>query len=72
MIGQSAGSPQGLTKFPTLVDWQDPDWCLDCPMTHCNSAGSHVTTASPSNAVFYRGGKKREKEGERRGEGVSD
>ena len=45
MIGRNVGTPQGHTKFLTLLDWQEPGWQLDGPMTHCGGIESHMTTA---------------------------
>ena len=53
MTGHAVGTPQELTRFLTLLDWQEPGWRLDGHMTHCGDVGSHVTTVSlPSNEVL--------------------
>ena len=56
MTGRAVGTPQELTRFLTLLDWQEPGWRLDGHVTHCGGVGSHVNTVSlPSNEVL-RGG----------------
>ena len=47
MVGHNVGSPQGLTEFLTLLDWQEPGLRLDGPVTRRGSVGSHVTAVSP-------------------------
>ena len=47
MIGYNVSTPQGLTKFLTLLDWQEPGWQLDGPVTHYSGVGSRMTIVSP-------------------------
>jgi len=43
MIGRNEGSlPQGLTNFPTLLDWQEPGWWLGHSVSCPSCVESHM------------------------------
>ena len=46
MIGHNVGSPLELTKYLILLDWQEPGWRLNGPVTHCGGVRHHVTTVT--------------------------